>query len=40
MAQHIAAEVGTSVWSAQDEKAADKLTLRGASIGGDDDVIE
>jgi hypothetical protein len=27
MAQHIAAEVGTSVWSVQDEKEADKLTL-------------
>ena len=40
MAQHIAAEVGTSVWSVQDEKEADKLTLRGHSIGGDDDVIE
>ena len=40
MAQHIAAEVGTSVWSVQDEKESDKLTLRGHSIGGDDDVIE
>jgi hypothetical protein len=40
MAQHIAAEVGTSIWSVQDEKEADKLTLRGHSIGGDDDVIE
>jgi hypothetical protein len=40
MAQHIAVEVGTSVWSVQDEKEADKLTLRSHSIGGDDDVIE
>jgi len=40
MAQHIAAEVGASVWSAQDEKETDKQTLRGHSIGGDDDVIE
>jgi hypothetical protein len=40
MAQRIAAEVGASVWSARDEKEADKLTLRGHSIGGDDDVIE
>ena len=40
MAQRIAAEVAASVWSVQDEKAADKLTLRGHSIGGDDDVIE
>jgi hypothetical protein len=40
MAQRIAAEVGASVWSAQDEKETDKQTLRGHSIGGDDDVIE
>ena len=40
MAQRIAAEVGASVWSVQEEKEADKLTLRGHSIGGDDDVIE
>jgi hypothetical protein len=40
MAQRIASEVGTSVWSVQDEKEADKLTLRGHAIGGDNDVIE
>ena len=40
MAQQIAAEVGASVWSVQDEKETDKLTLHGHSIGGDDDVIE
>ena len=40
MAQRIASEVGASVWSVQDEKEVDKLTLRGHSIGGDDDVIE
>jgi hypothetical protein len=40
MAQRIASDVGASVWSVQDEKEADKLTLRGHSIGGDDDVIE
>jgi hypothetical protein len=40
MAQRIASEVGASVWSVQDEKEADELTLRGHSIGGDDDVIE
>ena len=40
MAQRIASEIATSVWSVQDEKAADKLTLRRYSIGGDDDVIE
>jgi hypothetical protein len=40
MAQRIASEVGASVWSVQDEKEADKPTLRGHSIGGDDDVIE
>jgi hypothetical protein len=40
MAQGVAAEVAASVWSVQDEKEADKLTLRGHSIGGDDGVIE
>jgi hypothetical protein len=40
MAQRIAAEVGASVWSVQDDKKANKLTLRGHSIGGDDDVID
>ena len=40
MAQRIASDVGASVWSVQDEKEVDKLTLRGHSIGGDDDVIE
>ncbi|MFZ2082704.1 MAG: hypothetical protein WAV38_39830 [Xanthobacteraceae bacterium] len=40
MALRIAAEVAASVWSVQDEKGADKLTLRGHAIGGDDDVIE
>jgi hypothetical protein len=40
MALRIASDVGASVWSVQDEKEADKLTLRGHSIGGDDDVIE
>jgi hypothetical protein len=40
MAQRIASDVGASVWSVRDEKEADKLTLRGHSIGGDDDVIE
>jgi hypothetical protein len=33
MAQRIASDVGTSVWSIQDEKEVDKLTLRGHSIG-------
>jgi hypothetical protein len=37
MAQRIASEVAASVWLVQDEKEADKLTLRGHSIGGDDD---
>jgi hypothetical protein len=37
MAHRIASDVGASVWSVQDEKEADKLTLRGHSIGGDDD---
>jgi len=40
MAQRIASEIATSVWSVQDEKAADKLTLRGYSIGREDDVIK
>jgi hypothetical protein len=40
MAQRIASDVGASVWSVQDEKEADKLTLRGHSIGRDDDVIQ
>jgi hypothetical protein len=40
MALRVAAEVAASVWSVQDEKEVDKLTLRGHSIGGDDDVIE
>jgi excinuclease UvrABC nuclease subunit len=37
MAQHIASEVAASVWSVQEEKEADKSTLRRYSIGGDDD---
>ena len=40
MAQRIASDVDASVWSVQDENEADKLTLHGHSIGGDDDVIE
>jgi hypothetical protein len=40
IAQRIASEAARSVWSVQDEKEADKLTLRGHLIGGDDDVIE
>jgi hypothetical protein len=40
MAQHIAAEMAGAVWPFQDEKEADKQTLHGHSIGGDDDVIE
>jgi hypothetical protein len=40
MAQRIASDVSQSIWSVQDEKEADKLTLHGHSIGGDDDVIE
>jgi hypothetical protein len=40
MAQRIASEVAASVWAVQEEKEADKLTLHGHSIGGDDDVIE
>jgi hypothetical protein len=40
MAQLVASEVAASVWSVEDEKEADKLTLRRYSISGDDDVIE
>ena len=40
MAQRIAAVVSASVWSVHHEKETDKLTQRGHSIGGDDDVIE
>jgi hypothetical protein len=40
MAQRIASEVASSVWSVQEERKADKLTLHGHSIAGDDDVIE
>jgi hypothetical protein len=40
MTQRIAAEVGASVWSVQDDKETNELTLRGHAIGGDDDVIE
>jgi hypothetical protein len=40
MAQRIAAELAASVWSVEDEKEADKSTLRRYSIGSDDDVIE
>jgi hypothetical protein len=40
MAQRIASEVAASVWCVEDEKEADKLTLRRYSISGDDDVIE
>ena len=40
MAQRIASELAASVWSVQDEKEADRSTLRRYSIGGDDDVIE
>jgi hypothetical protein len=35
MAQRIASDVGASVWSVQDEKEADKSTLRHYSVGGD-----
>jgi hypothetical protein len=38
MAQRIASEVAASVWSVQDEKEADKSTLRRFAIRGDDDV--
>jgi len=40
MPQLVASEVAASVWSVEDEKEADKLTLRRYSISGDDDVIE
>jgi hypothetical protein len=40
MAQRIASELATSIWRLQDGKAADQQTLRGHSIGGDDDVME
>jgi hypothetical protein len=40
MAQRIASELAASLWSLQDQKTADKRTLRGYSIGGDDDVID
>jgi len=34
--QLVASEVAASVWSVEDEKEADKLTLRRYSISGDD----
>jgi hypothetical protein len=40
MAQRIASELSAPVCSVQEEKEADKITLHGHSIGGDDDVIE
>jgi hypothetical protein len=40
MAQRIASEAGATAWSVQEENETDKQTLRGYSIGGDDDVIE
>jgi hypothetical protein len=40
MAQRIATETAAAIWSVEDEKETDKLTLRRYSIGGDDDVIE
>ena len=40
MAQRIASELGASLWSVQEQKEADKQSLRRHSIGGDDDVIE
>ena len=40
MAQRIASELAASLWSVQDQKTADKLTLHGYSIGRDDDVID
>jgi hypothetical protein len=40
MAQRIASELGASLWSVQEQKEADKQSLRGHSISGDDDVIE
>jgi hypothetical protein len=35
-----ASELAASVWSVEDDKETDKLTLRRYSIGSDDDVIE
>src|SRR5262249_24233336 len=40
MAQRIASELAASVWSVEDEKEADRSTLRRYSIGSDDDLIE
>jgi hypothetical protein len=40
MAQRLASESAKAAWSLKDENEADKLTLRGHSIGGDEDVIE
>ena len=40
MAQHIASDLAASLWSVQDQKTAEQQTLRGYSIGGDDDVID
>ena len=40
MAQRIASELAASLWSVQDQKTAEQQTLRGYSIGGDDDVID
>jgi hypothetical protein len=40
MAQRIASELGKSLWSIQDETAADKQTLGRHQIGGGDDVIK
>jgi hypothetical protein len=39
-AQRITAETAVAIWSVEDEKEADNLTLRRYSIGGDDDVID
>ena len=36
----IASELAASRWSVQDQKTAEQQTLRGYSIGGDDDVID
>jgi hypothetical protein len=40
MAQRLASESAKAAWSIEDENKAGKLTLRGHSVGGDDDVIE
>ena len=40
MAQRIASELAASLWSVRDQKTAEQQTLRGYSIGGDDDVID